>query len=546
MRKNEAKMQKFKIIFIVIYPLFVALYPILSLYQTNIEYIPFLDSVWSGVAVILITLGLFGTLYLILRDWEKINLILAMAWVLFFSYGHVRNLIKDWTIWENWHSNAIFLMPVWFMLIAFWVWAILTKVKALRQWNEFMAVLGFLFCLLPAVRIITYDLRLNLNAGSESTELSEFSFDWPKDEDPPDIYYIILDGYGREDILFNLYQHDNSDFITALENQGFYVADQSNSNYIQTIFSLNATLNMEYLDDLQTAPGTDLKKRKFLAHKTKNNIVQTILAANGYQIVTIDSGLLNTDGVDKVLSINHDFTPPGSAKRSRSANAFELLLLESTALQGFLDLIILQMGLANEQEIFSSTTFQAHRARVLASFKALEDFAGTPGNHFVFVHIVSPHPPFVFTADGSEVDLNAAFSHLEGNLDPAKRAAYIAGYRAQLIYINQRMLAALETILQNSTTPPIIIIQGDHGPGAYLQWDSAAESNLVERLSILNAFYFPDQNYQALFPTISPVNTFRVIFNAYFGGEFELLDDRSYFSGWGSFDFQDVTQYVSP
>ena len=534
-------MKKFKKFFFVIYPLFVAVYPILSLFQTNIEYIPFSDSIWSIVTAILVTGGLFVGFCLFLRDWEKINLILAMAWILFFSYGHVRNLIKNWTIWENLHSTAIILMPLWILFISFWVWAVLAKFKSHIQWNRFMALLGFVFCLLPAYQITKYYVRPNVDPGFLLTEVTEFKFKWTRDGAPPNIYYIILDGYGREDILLDIYQHDNSDFITALENQGFYVADHSNSNYIQTIFSLNSALNMEYLDYLQNAPGTDLNKRKFLALKTKNSSVQKILAANGYQIVIIDSGLLNTDGVDKVISINDDFTTEGSTKRPRSANAFELLLLESSALQGFLDLIILQIGLANEQEIFSSTTFKAHRERVLASFSALENFAGTPGSHFVFVHIVSPHPPFVFTADGNEVDITAAFSHLEGDLDPDKRATYIAGYRAQLTYINQKTLAAIETILQNSETPPIIIVQGDHGPGAYLQWDSAAKSNLPERLSILNAYYFPENNYQSLYPDISPINTFRVLFNTHFGGNFNLLEDRSYFSTWGSFDFLDVT-----
>jgi hypothetical protein len=87
-------------------------------------------------------------------------------------------------------------------------------------------------------------------------------------------------------------------------------------------------------------------------------------------------------------------------------------------------------------------------------------------------------------------------------------------------YINRRMLEAVDTILSNSGTPPIIVIQGDHGP-----WLQTRE----KRFWILNAYYLPDRNDE-LYPSISPVNTFRLVFNSYFGGQYEMLEDVSYFS----------------
>jgi hypothetical protein len=48
------------------------------------------------------------------------------------------------------------------------------------------------------------------------------------------------------------------------------------------------------------------------------------------------------------------------------------------------------------------------------------------------------------------------------------------------------------------------------------------------RMSILNAYYVNEQAKQDLYPTITPVNTFRVIFNHYFGTTYPLLEDLSY------------------
>jgi hypothetical protein len=78
----------------------------------------------------------------------------------------------------------------------------------------------------------------------------------------------------------------------------------------------------------------------------------------------------------------------------------------------------------------------------------------------------------------------------------------------------------VESIIKNSSIPPIIIIQGDHGPSHFDE---------TTRMGILNAYYFPEAQ-PALHPSITPVNSFRVLFNTYFGTEFNLLKDTSYYS----------------
>ena len=82
------------------------------------------------------------------------------------------------------------------------------------------------------------------------------------------------------------------------------------------------------------------------------------------------------------------------------------------------------------------------------------------------------------------------------------------------------MLQAIDTIVANSETPPIIIIQGDHGP-----WLQPKD----KRFWNLTAIYFPGHKNK-LYSTISPVNIFRLVFNTYFGGKYDILDDASYFS----------------
>ena len=121
----------------------------------------------------------------------------------------------------------------------------------------------------------------------------------------------------------------------------------------------------------------------------------------------------------------------------------------------------------------------------------------------------------------------------------------IKAYTNQATYINSLTLKMVKKILAESDTPPIIIIQGDHGPGAYLDWTSKANSNMKDRFSILNAYYLGGQKSDILYPSISPVNTFRVVLNEFFGTHLEILPDKSYFSLWlTQFRFDDVTNEV--
>jgi len=49
------------------------------------------------------------------------------------------------------------------------------------------------------------------------------------------------------------------------------------------------------------------------------------------------------------------------------------------------------------------------------------------------------------------------------------------------------------------------------------------------KFSILNSFYFSDKDYSQLYNSISPVNSFRVIFNKYFNTNLPILEDKRYY-----------------
>ncbi len=147
---------------------------------------------------------------------------------------------------------------------------------------------------------------------------------------------------------------------------------------------------------------------------------------------------------------------------------------------------------------------------IVSIFDNLDKTASIPGPKFVFAHIVSPHFPYVF-------DENGDFKVYE-EANP--------GYFNNIRYVNRRTIELIKILLAKSKEPPVIVIQGDHGQ----DWNT--------RLAILNAYYFPGGNDRFLYPTISPVNTFKVIFNTFLGKNEKLLPDQSYFS-----DYQDIWNF---
>jgi hypothetical protein len=161
-----------------------------------------------------------------------------------------------------------------------------------------------------------------------------------------------------------------------------------------------------------------------------------------------------------------------------------------------------------------ATMAQNFRDRFNLIFNNLSNIARNPAPTFAYIHVISPHPPFVFGPNGEFT--NPAEFWNDKQLYPADK--YAQGYQNQLTFLNKKMEAAIDTILADSSTPPIIIIQGDHGP--WLQPTS-------KKFSILNAYYLPGHNYE-LYPNISPVNSFRLVFDDYFGGNYPLLKDITY------------------
>ena len=91
-----------------------------------------------------------------------------------------------------------------------------------------------------------------------------------------------------------------------------------------------------------------------------------------------------------------------------------------------------------------------------------------PGPKLVFAHIVSPHPPFVFDENGQALEPSSPYSMNDGDDYKGTLEEYRAGYPGQVRFVNRQLQQVVDALLAQSEAPPLIIIQGDHGPGMSL------------------------------------------------------------------------------
>ena len=480
------------------YPILFGIFPVVALTGYNITQIDLSAAYRSILLTLILALVLFGALRLILRDWSRAAMLSLCLLVLFFSYGHIYTLLKNVSVFGIPIARHRILIVVWVLLAILSVWIATRKSIDFSFANLGLNVLTILLLIFPVFQVIQYEIKFyspepifSGTTSPASTPISRLN--------SPDIYYIILDAYGRTETLQQVFNYDNSDFLNSLKDRGFYIANCSQSNYGYTQLSLASSLNLDYLDNLKTG----LSDPEDLIQK---NYIRRFLKSQGYTIVSFETGFAWSQWE------NADYYFP-LQKKFFVINPFEALYLETTPIRILLDY---ETGInaaeaASVVNPFAALDYDSiHYAQIMHNLDVLKTIPNTiKGPKFVFAHFVIPHQPYIYSSTGALVP------------DPTSPSGKIAGYRNAVIFIDSAILKAVDQILAKSARPPIIVIQGDHGPYIY--------HTPLQHMEILNAYYLPGAT-KALYPSISPVNTFRVIFNSYFGQNFPLRKDASFYS----------------
>ncbi len=493
------------------YPLLIGVYAVLQLWSANIGQVVAVVTLRSFGAAFLISLIVFLLSVAVTRSLHKGALVSAAAQFLLFFYGHFFALVDQREIFGMMIGRHRWFVVLMGLVFLAGVAGILRARSNLAGLNRALNVIIPAMMLMAAVPVAYYEIRY---ASGMYVRASAPVNAVQVDQKLPDVYYIILDGYTRSDVLLDDYGYDNSAFIAKLKEIGFTIPACAFSNYYKTTSSMSATLNMNYLDQFGISDAdANSSFSPSLAEYVIKSEVRTIFEQLGYKTVTFRGfipsiDVKNADYYFNLQEIEHERNLIGM-------HTFERMLMRSTLLRPVIEqyeanpqalqFVPAQLLSLIELEIDSgeatgegSSEAQWYR-QSMYQFDTMLKVPDLPGKKFVYSHFYSTHRPYVIDEHGE--------MRLKGVM---KEENYVPSLR----YTESRILEIIQTIIEKSAVPPVIILQGDHG-----KLEGLAQSK------ILNAYYLPGDASARIYATLTPVNTFRLILSEYFGKDYPLLPD---------------------
>jgi hypothetical protein len=475
-----------------IYPFLYAIFPILALRNVNIVYVDIGSITRSIILSLLITGLLWVLLRLVAKNWDQAGLITTLIVLLFFSYGHAYLQAQSAFVEGIRHRHLLWICGIIFVVLT----VIILRLQQTSSVKQFLTIVGFVMLVLSIAQSAGYDIKTYRANVQAKVDLKQSTYLTSDAQALPDIYLIILDAHTRADVLNDRYHYDSSGFIQGLTDLGFYVADCSQSNYSITKYSLSSVMNVDYLQNF-----TNMSVMPALKESTVNQTLRSL----GYITIGFENRARGHFDLDEDIHLSRNAVALGSLDLFGGPNEFEAELIQTTFLKFFYDIPQLIPGL--DPVLLEKTEYREHYLQTYFILDELKQIPDIPVQKFVFAHILVPHPPYIFTPAG---DFHLVTSEIKG-------------YRNNVEFIDSQIVPTVKAIIEQSKIPPIIVVQGDHGP-------SGGTVTAQLRMPILNAYYVNDDTRAALYSTITPVNSFRVIFNHYFDTNYPLLNDVSYYA----------------
>jgi len=499
-------------------PLLFVACPILSLWQINFTAMDAFDVLSPLVEALIAAVILYFLFKLIFRNATKAGLLATLILILYFSYGQIYEVLRQAVGIGGLVSHHRILGSIWILILLGGGFLILKFGSKLSGVTLFLNSTGVVLLILVGCQLgyaqyqqsatISPMAKVKPNTSSVSDKGSATA-----QSNLPDIYLILEDSYARNDVLLNNFNFNNQPFIQSLTKLGFVIPRCSMSNYAFTDFSMSSMFNMNYVETFYPNIDPLATRNNYAPFKEYiwHSQVRQNLAALGYKIVSVESDynwgeIPDADIYYKAKipknAIVEIFNHTDFIDELNQTTLMRILIDEEAASPG-LSKEMSKLDLSLDLPLKTISKLDDKRYYVLTSaLNRLESMPQVQGPKFTYVHIMALHLPYIVGPNGEYQKSDSS-----------------SGYPDALVYLNRQMLQILSKLIQNSKVPPIIILMGDHGIGA---------SGMDSRLDNFAAIYFPGAGKQAIYPSITPVNFFRIIFNTYLNGNYSLLKDTSY------------------
>jgi hypothetical protein len=390
--------------------------------------------------------------------------------------------------------------------------------------------IALVMCASPALKAATYEWNNRAartvydaeRAAAGFPEIASSGLPAPTSAPPPDIYHFVFDRYTSEEILARHFDLDDSATGKFLEARGFRVVRSAYANYHRTAHSLASTFYMDYLDLLNDPARVAGRNWRPLHQMLGDHRVARFLKARGYRFKQYGSWWAGTFR-----------NPVADRNRPHGFSEFNMLYLRYTILRPLFQ-VLPRTSLTMRLDWDNGQC-----QRVAAQVEEIKSIGDRDYPLYVFSHILVPHGPYNFATDGR---------CLSGEESDARGERQ--GYIDQVVYASRIIQDLVTQLHAENRRPSIIIIQSDEGPfpdrDDSVPWHEAPVEELRIKTGILNAYFFPGGDYSQIEEGITPVNSYRALFNTYFGTDLPMLPDRVFVSPDDDrlYEFHDVTELV--
>ena len=529
----------------IFHPFLIAFFPIIAIYSVNIGFIQLEEFILPTLLIVGSAFLFFLCLKYILKNGKKAALIVSLSFIIFFSFGHVYNMLNQVSIGDTDLGSNKILLPIFTILFGIGSFLIIKTKRTLDNatsiTNTISVVLISVIVVMVGIETFGCDECLIQQDTSwyfdffsdEKIDLSSYfedhSFSISESDSLPNIYYIILDGYPRNDMLKKHVNFDNSEFTDLLKQRGFHVAENSHTNYSFSSPSISSTMNMNYINFLVDEVGEDSRDYNPILGKdfglyADNQVIKNFKLM-GYKVVKI--GLAAT--------YLHEIPLADLSPCYKTIHLMDNRLLDAVGSTSMIGYFIERW--AEEQQ----------RQIILCNFEELPKISGYFEEPvFVWSHIMIPHYPLIFGPNGESVTPGQSIITMNHPEYTSSGWDIKTQFMQQTQFANKKSIEFVDKILENEKQS-IIIIQSDHGSSFGVNLQDPTDDDAFQKLSNLSAIYFPDEKHRKMLTDDrTNVNTFRTVFNAYYGSNYEILEDRAY---WGlsfkkPFWFKDMTNVL--
>ena len=359
------------------HPFLFAIFPTLTVLSENLHLLLPTDIVFPLLLFVGIAISIWIILFLIFRNLVKTSLITSLSLFLFFAYGHFSSIIYDLFFQETTFKEHLILLSIFFVVIVVISRYIIKSKHTLHNISLITTIIGVSILILPLVVIAGQPSEENYLFNEEN--ITDFDYHESSESSHlPDIYLIVLDSYPNEKILNELFDFDNSDFISFLSSKNFFIPENSFAHYHTSFLTITSLLNMDYINHLTNDVGVDSKNR-FIAYKMiDQNKIMKITKSQGYVNINIDSGWEATRYISSA-----DLNLCGKNQFLNSQTV--VMMIKNSMLNPIY------------VKIFESD----YRDRINCSFDSISNIQEEIEQPvFVFGHIFLPHGPYYWGSDG--------------------------------------------------------------------------------------------------------------------------------------------------